>query len=92
MQMAADAGAGKTLYVCPMHAEVVSDAPGKCPKCHMTLVPLQLPPLDPAPRPKAAADPKTQVYTCPMHPEVRHLGPGTCPKCGMALEPVKGAP
>ncbi len=24
-------------YVCPMHADVVSDAPGKCPKCGMAL-------------------------------------------------------
>lgn len=25
-------------YVCPMHPEVVSDAPGKCPKCGMKLI------------------------------------------------------
>jgi hypothetical protein len=28
-----------TLYTCPMHASVVRDAPGKCPKCGMDLVP-----------------------------------------------------
>jgi mono/diheme cytochrome c family protein len=28
----------KIIYVCPMHAEVKSDKPGKCPKCGMTLV------------------------------------------------------
>jgi PBP1b-binding outer membrane lipoprotein LpoB len=28
----------KVLYTCPMHPEVVSDKPGKCPKCGMTLV------------------------------------------------------
>jgi hypothetical protein len=41
------AGAGKAqdlparLYTCPMasHADVVSDNPGKCPKCEMDLVP-----------------------------------------------------
>lgn len=27
-----------TQYVCPMHAEVISDKPGKCPKCGMDLV------------------------------------------------------
>ncbi|NEW80110.1 MAG: hypothetical protein GZ086_11960 [Gelidibacter sp.] len=25
-------------YVCPMHPEVISDKPGKCPKCGMTMV------------------------------------------------------
>lgn len=28
----------KVQYTCPMHAEVVSDKPGKCPKCGMALV------------------------------------------------------
>ncbi len=29
------------LYTCPMHPEIVRDKPGKCPICHMDLVPLQ---------------------------------------------------
>jgi multidrug efflux pump subunit AcrA (membrane-fusion protein) len=33
--------AAKQLYFCPMHPEVVSDEPGKCPKCGMDLVPLE---------------------------------------------------
>lgn len=28
----------KTTYTCPMHPEVISDKPGKCPKCGMELV------------------------------------------------------
>jgi hypothetical protein len=28
---------GKFIYTCPMHPEVKSDKPGKCPKCGMTL-------------------------------------------------------
>ena len=27
------------LYTCPMHPEVISDKPGRCPKCGMKLVP-----------------------------------------------------
>jgi hypothetical protein len=26
------------IYTCPMHPEVISDKPGKCPKCKMDLV------------------------------------------------------
>jgi Flp pilus assembly protein TadB len=29
----------KPVYTCPMHPEVISDVPGKCPKCGMKLVP-----------------------------------------------------
>jgi RND family efflux transporter MFP subunit len=29
------------LYTCLMHPEIVSDAPGKCPKCGMDLVPIK---------------------------------------------------
>ncbi len=32
-----------TVWTCPMHAEVVSDRPGTCPKCGMTLVSRQAP-------------------------------------------------
>jgi RND family efflux transporter MFP subunit len=30
----------KQLYTCPMHPDVISDKPGKCPKCGMDLVPV----------------------------------------------------
>ncbi len=35
---AAVGGAGGVLYTCRMHKEVISDKPGKCPKCGMKLV------------------------------------------------------
>jgi membrane fusion protein, copper/silver efflux system len=31
----------KQLYTCPMHPEIISDQPGKCPKCEMDLVPIK---------------------------------------------------
>jgi len=63
-------------YTCPMHPEVISNEPGNCPKCGMTLEPMM-------PR---VAETKT-IYTCPMHPEIEQDHPGQCPKCGMTLEP-----
>jgi rubrerythrin len=33
--------ADKQRYFCPMHPEVISDEPGKCPKCGMDLVPVK---------------------------------------------------
>jgi FtsP/CotA-like multicopper oxidase with cupredoxin domain len=39
MDMGGAAGVG---FVCPMHPEVTSDEPGRCPKCGMKLLPAQL--------------------------------------------------
>ena len=33
----------KVTYTCPMHPEVKSDTPGKCPTCGMNLVPAEKP-------------------------------------------------
>ncbi|HXR05117.1 MAG TPA: efflux RND transporter periplasmic adaptor subunit, partial [Verrucomicrobiae bacterium] len=35
-----NAPAAKQLYTCPMHPDVISDKPGKCPKCGMDLMPV----------------------------------------------------
>jgi hypothetical protein len=34
---------GTQKYTCPMHPEVISDKPGKCPKCEMPLEPMGSP-------------------------------------------------
>jgi FtsP/CotA-like multicopper oxidase with cupredoxin domain len=41
-EMDFDAVEGPATYVCPMHPEVVSDEPGRCPSCGMKLLPAQL--------------------------------------------------
>ena len=64
-------------YTCPMHPEIRQTSPGNCPKCGMTLEP-----VDPIPAKSNVAE-----YTCPMHPQIVRSEPGNCPICGMSLEP-----
>jgi len=62
-------GPGPLLYTCPMHPEVTSAEPGRCPECGMKLL----------------ATATATTYACPMHPEVTSAEPGRCPECGMKL-------
>ncbi len=81
-------------YTCPMPPEVLTNEPGQCPKCGMTLVPMAAPAAANAAPVKtdsssATNSPAKQKYFCPMHPEVIADEPGKCPKCGMDLVPVE---
>lgn len=65
-----------------MHADIVSDQPGKCTKCNM----------------KLAASPKEKMkmeliksFACPMKCEGNktYTKAGKCPTCGMNLKEMK---
>ncbi|MEK9148466.1 MAG: heavy metal-binding domain-containing protein [Candidatus Desantisbacteria bacterium] len=81
----------EAVYTCPMHHEVVSDKPGKCPKCGMNLELKKKEGVSLNPQKK---EDKGQYfeeirYACPMHHEIVSDKPGKCPKCGMNLEKME---
>jgi FtsP/CotA-like multicopper oxidase with cupredoxin domain len=55
-----------------MHADVISDEPGRCSKCGMKLMAKEAAPV---------------TFACPMHPDIRSALAERCPKCGMKLVP-----
>jgi len=90
---------GPAQYHCPMHPTYVSNQPGECPICGMSLVPI----ADKGDTTmtivgdrsghdsSVTAAAKPGQYTCPMDPDVVSDKPGKCPKCGMNLVKVQAA-
>ncbi|MBI4929221.1 MAG: hypothetical protein HY841_00545 [Bacteroidetes bacterium] len=68
----------KAVYTCPMHPEIKSDKPGKCPQCKMDLVKQK----------NNNAKEITTAFQCPMkcEGEKTYDKKGNCPKCGMYLK------
>jgi transcription initiation factor IIE alpha subunit len=64
------------IYTCPKHSDVVSNEPGKCPKCGMDLK------LSTKEEMKMEV---TKAYSCPIHKDVTSHNPGKCPQCGRKL-------
>jgi Cu(I)/Ag(I) efflux system membrane fusion protein len=77
------------LYTCPMHPSVVSDQPGQCPICDMSLVPMSEARKASQKTTSHEQASASDEYYCPMHPEVTSHDPNaTCAKCGgMKLVP-----
>ena len=67
--------ATQAKYTCSMHPDVVSNKPGKCPKCNMPLTSVK----------EQMKQQVTHTYICPMHPEVVSGHNGTCAKCSSKL-------
>ena len=78
-------------YTCPMHPQVVQDAAGACPMCHM---PLEQIAGGAAPgahdHPAPAQEARADQYACPMKCEGDRIydQPGQCPVCNMKLVKV----
>ncbi|MEP0828102.1 MAG: efflux RND transporter periplasmic adaptor subunit [bacterium] len=90
-------------YHCPMHPTYISNQPGDCPICGMSLVPINAEGKEIAEEhkghsPAAVGDSaavfkaKPGQYYCWMDPEVVSDTPGKCPVCGMNLEIMPDTP
>jgi Cu(I)/Ag(I) efflux system membrane fusion protein len=73
-------------YICPMHPQIVSDRPGECPICHMTLV---LAP-DSSPSEPSASASAASTSQAPHPP--RHVHPGAATQAAADAGSADAAP
>lgn len=74
----------KETYFCPMHPSIVSDKPGNCPICHMSLQSREETPPKPA---KEKLEKKILFYRHPMRPEITSPEPAK-DEMGMDYIPI----
>ena len=79
--------AGEQLYSCGMHPEVISDKPGNCPICGMTLTPIKSTGQDAELTGESGKDRKILYWRAAMDPTEIYDKPGKS-KMGMDLVPV----
>src|SRR4029077_2170627 len=80
-QSAPFVSAGKTLYHCAMHPQIISDKPGECPICHMRLIPFN-----------ANGSPSTTVIgstSAVSGLAAVHLAPGVDQQIGVSVVPAE---
>jgi RND family efflux transporter MFP subunit len=80
----------KKLYTCPMHPFIITEEPGNCPICGMTLVPAKAGAGSGSPSASASGgdkERKIKYWVAPMDPNYRSDKPGKSPM-GMDLVPV----
>lgn len=78
---------GAEYYQCSMDAQVVSDKPGECPLCGMTLDKKEKEPSPTAAGPEAGfMEQWTEGYACPMHPDELSDKPGICITCNCGMK------
>ncbi len=88
----ADVRASRTKYQCPMHPQIVSDEPGECPICHMTLRPITVeesaPPASSSQAPSVAPLPRAEPSAAAADAAPGSVPPGTVP-ITLALDRVQ---
>jgi predicted RNA-binding Zn-ribbon protein involved in translation (DUF1610 family) len=65
------------FYSCPIHGDVTTNTPGKCPKCGMDDLIVS--------KKEQMKSEVSKTYTCPLHLDMTFDKEGKCPKCGKML-------